>query len=895
MQRDSIEWREKGVENFLTAILNRFVVKGRDQRSSIFVSSSASQASNCRSETPVVFFRRIDMKHLIARWPGKSPKHEGGVQHPAIYHMLDVAAVAERLMQPFDFTTPHRHALTWLTALHDLGKVGAEFRAMILTGAIQGSGRHWEVTEALLRHHDTARLAPALGLNDRSRWALYAATAGHHGRPPRADLGHVTRMRDRAGAEAIADAGDVIAAFHAFWPQASLADLDRGRITALTWWLPGLVAAADWIGSNTDWFPACAPDIDLADYLDQARGIAEWAVAAAGLATPDRAKAPLFDFTLRPMQSACAQVELRDGPMLALIEDETGAGKTEAALILAQRMMLAGKGQGMFIALPTMATADAMFARARDVVGRMYASGPSLTLAHGRSALSEAYRDVQLGQIGSEPCPPTDPGCAPWLTDSRRRALLADVGVGTIDQALLAVLPTKHACLRLFGLSSKILIVDEVHELGDPYMAVLLCELLKAHAAMGGSAILLTATLPMGLRNRLVAAFEQGAGRSGVVLADPAYPALTVAGGAARTDFARPIGPRGAVAVTRVPSVEAAVDILTGHAANNAACVWVRNAVDEAIAAVEALRARGIPADLLHARYALTDRKRHEAAALARFGKQGTDRAGRVLVATQVVESSLDLDFDVMVSDLAPIAALIQRAGRLWRHMAERPAALRAVPAPVLHIVSPDPAIVTGAQWLQPVLGQGAHVYPLPLQWRTAEVLFHTGKIAAPGDLRRLIEAAHGDELPVPPVLELAEIKADGAANAARNHGERSVVTFADGFRKAAGGWEDTDCLTRLGQPVRVLALARWDGGHLVPWTADGPLTDRWQLSEVQASAARLGRVALPDQTSAAIVAAVANWPDWKRTGVTVCPVGDDGTICEGLQYDAECGLRFTS
>src|SRR5690606_33794531 len=175
-----------------------------------------------------------------------------------------------------------------------------------------------------------------------------------------------------------------------------------------------------------------------------------------------------------------ADIALPDGPVLAVIEDETGAGKTEAALILAHRMMQAGKGRGIYFALPTMATSDAMFARAGDVVGRML-TAPTLTLAHGRAALSDGFRDlVASGQRGEDA-----PSCTGWLAESRRRALLADVGVGTVDQALLSVLPVRHQTLRHFGLSSKILIVDEVHEMGEPYIGRELERLLQMHRAAG--------------------------------------------------------------------------------------------------------------------------------------------------------------------------------------------------------------------------------------------------------------------------------------------------------------------------------------------------------------------------------------------------------------------------
>ncbi|MDO5614392.1 MAG: CRISPR-associated helicase Cas3' [Paracoccus sp. (in: a-proteobacteria)] len=823
---------------------------------------------------------------IIRNWPGKSALD--GIAHPAAYHMLDVAAVAEGLIGA-RYPAPVRDAVILLTALHDLGKISDSFRAMLTTGATQPQGRHWEVTEALLRHHD-ATLAPAIvpdrrpgpyGPRERAdRLALYAGVAGHHGQPPRRDEMMLARSLNAAGPQAVADAGDLIAAFMALWPGASLASLDKHGLKALEWWLPGFIAAADWVGSNPDWFPPTAPGPDLPAYLVQARSRAGAAIRAAGLDAPAPAPGTLFDFTLRPMQAACRDIALPDGPALAVIEDETGAGKTEAALLLAQRMMLAGKGQGLFFALPTTATADAMFARARHIVRRMFDGPPSLTLAHGRAALSGEYRDLRAAPAGA-----TDaPVCTEWLAEGRRRALLAAVGVGTIDQALLSVLPTRFATLRHYGLSSKILIVDEVHEMGAPYMATELAQLLRAHRMAGGSAILLTATLPLDQRAALLAAW--GAEDDG----DRAYPALTMAGGAARRDFPQTGSARGPVAVSRLSDPAQAVALLADHAAQGAACLWVRNAVDDAIAGVDALRAAGVSADLLHARFTLADRLRHEQAALSRFGKHGQQRAGRVLVATQVVESSLDLDFDVMVSDLAPVASLIQRAGRLWRHMDLRPAATRPVLAPVLHVVSPDPARVEDEQWLHHVLDRGAWVYPLDLQWRSAQVLFATGRIEAPAGLRTLIEAAHGqDAAPVPEPLAEAELLRIGQGYAEANQARRNLIDLAKGYRGNAAA-DDTDYPTRLGRPTRTLLLARRHGGALHPW-ADGP--DGWSLSEAQVAEHRLHGLNLPDQSTPEIAALTQDWPDWRRTAVTLCPVTDDGTICPGLGYDAEKGVVF--
>lgn len=817
----------------------------------------------------------------ILRWPGKSAD-ETGVEHAAVLHMLDVAAVAEVLAP--DLPYPMRQAFILFAALHDLGKIGIAFRDMLRQSRPQDAGAHWEVTEAFLRLHDD-RLA-GLGAEPFARRELYAACAGHHGRPPNQDLANGRRnqpggawkaMLDAAGPQAVEDAGRVIDAFLGLWPEADLGELTQAQAQHLSWQLNGLITSADWIGSNPAWFSPCVGAPDLAAYLTQARIRARHAVAEAGLTPSPCADGPLFTFPLRPMQSACAETTMREGPMLALIEDEPGSGKTEAALILAQRMLISGKATGLYFALPTMATADAMFARVVDALPNLFASAPTLTLAHGRAALSDRFRDLQQARALN----PDEPGPTDWLADSRRRALLAQVGVGTIDQALLAVVRAKHAALRQFGLSRKVLIVDEAHEMGDPYMGVLLERLLHLHAAQGGSAILMSATLDLTLRARLVAAFEAGTGRATPPPEGRAYPALTVPGVASPWVSPKP-SQRGPVAVNRLETAEQSLFLLTQAAQGGAGCVLVRNAVDEAIAAVDALRAQGLEVDLLHARYTLHDRKRHEANILKIYGKNRISHPGRVLVATQVVESSLDLDFDVMVSDLAPMASLIQRAGRLWRHMDRRPAETRPVSGPTLHVLSPDPGRIETEFWAAEVLGQGAHVYDTPTLWRTARALFDTGEIRAPDGLRDLVEAAHADA-PLPEVLERAGIKAEGAAMAGAAHAAQNVIGWADGYRIGASGAGDADYPTRLGRPVLPLVLMR-DGA---PWSGGDWSIEAAQMSEVSASLSRLSRLPLPGS------APPAGLPDWMTATRTFVAVGEDGRICEGLRYEAELGLIF--
>lgn len=814
----------------------------------------------------------------IKRWPGKSAD-EDRPEHPAIYHMLDVAAVAEVLIAPLTIEAAQKRAIVLLVALHDIGKLSTSFRDMLREGIPQ-TYRHWELSEVQLRTNRDFLMTCLKPDRPNRLPPLFAATAGHHGRPSKltdTDLARAARQMD---ATARRDAAQTISGFAKLWPDASLAGLNGKAIKALSWWVSGLVTTADWIGSNTAWFAPVPAQLPVEAYLDQTRNKAVKAVAEAGLSVPELSGASPCDWPeLRPMQAACRDIPLSDGPMLALIEDETGAGKTEAALMLAQRMLSAGKGQGLFFALPTMATADAMFARVSRSIGKIFSTPPTLTLAHGRAGLSESFRDIVLGDANA----PEDVGCTDWLSDNRRRALLACVGVGTIDQALLSVLPVKFQTLRHYGLSSKILIVDEVHELGEAYIARTLVQLLSMHRAAGGSAILLTATLPLDLREMLLKTYDC------VEDGDPSYPALTIANGSQRRDFLQSIGPKGAVRVQRLPDVDAAIDLIAEMANQGAACVWIRNAVDDAIAAVETLRARGLEADLLHARFALGDRKRIEHAARARYGRDGHNRAGGVLVGTQVLESSLDLDFDVMVSDLAPMAGLVQRAGRLWRHMDVRPIADRPVPEPVLYVVAPDPAVVADERWLLGAMDKGAWVYSVDVMWRTALHLFAVGKIVAPSGIRQLIEASYTDDPPLPDVLERAELERLGMAASHGALASQNVVDLNKDYGQGGQAHDDAKYPTRLGPEQMTLVLAKDMGGVLVPFV-DGP--GGWALSEVPVARCRIDKLDMPDQDNQLIKNVKCDWPDWKQAACILCPVMA-GRIADGLQYDVTYGLML--
>ena len=839
---------------------------------------------------------------LARDWPGKS--NPAG-EHPAIWHMLDVAACAERLIDDHRvfaaLPTAWRRALVVLAALHDVGKISETFRAVIREGR-PGAYRHWKLSDVLLTGPLDSFLGSAFGSDPYARGELYAAASGHHGGPERSNDRRERARRNKAiGAEAEKAAKQWALLLLELLPGGSLEGLDQPVARRLSWALSGLTVAADWLASNVEWFPPAAPGVTPTDYLKCARLRAVHAVAQAGLdsvmtATGKDARTLTGLVTLRPMQVAAETAVLPDGPVLALVEDMTGTGKTEAALILAYRMMASGRARGLFFALPTMATANAMFGRMTTAAARLFTAPPSLTLAHGRAALHEGFRAL----VGADEDATPEANCTRWLADDRRRSLLADVGIGTIDQALMGILPTRFATLRLFGLTDRVLIVDEAHAY-DPYMQRQLETLLRMQAMNGGSAIVMTATLPLDMRRAYADAFGDGIGQQPATLGCQAYPALAIVG---TETSQRPVNPAPAacrtVHVARIDNANAAVDRLLPDVAAGAACVWVRNAVDDAIAAVEMLRARGCPAGLLHARFALGDRLRHEAAAMGRFGRDGVDRAGQVLVATQVVEASLDLDFDVMVSDLAPIGALIQRAGRLWRHLDRRPIADRPVCGPLLTVLSPDPDRVTDARWLNEVLGRGARVYRHDHQWLTARAIFDAGVINEPDGVRALIKTVHGRDAPdVPEPLVRASQEAEGAAWAEVALAQHNVVNPQEGYLRGTGDavWSDEKFPTRLGVEEATLVLARRQGSQLQPWCdADVPAR-AWGLSEVRCAKWRLDRLpnGLPDQAAQDVCEAKADWAKGKRDHLVLCPVSEDGAICEGLRYDPEWGLIFSS
>ncbi|WP_446809799.1 CRISPR-associated helicase Cas3' [Methylomonas sp. 2BW1-5-20] len=811
---------------------------------------------------------------------------DGPAYHLLPYHCLDVAAVGWFWLAPDKPVCKQLAAqlhvepewlqcwFTFCLALHDLGKFARAFQGLRtdLSNELvkpnprmtysSKEQRHDTLGFALWRGMLQEKLALELPANE-AAWIAkidpwLEIVTGHHGMPPKLDSVRLCNFFEADDEQAaflfLLDMQDCLLNGFNFQP---LADKNLSkRLKPLSWQLAGIAVLADWLGSNQEYFEYCDQSMRLTEYW-QTIALPKAEQALAGLpklpvAGRFESVQSLFPFIQHPtpLQRYAAKEPLTVQPQLFILEDVTGAGKTEAALILAQRLIAKGLADGLYIGLPTMATANAMYQRLGKVYRSFYETGaqPSLVLAHGARELSQAFRDsvvlaeqthadadYQSGRFEKDQELSATAYCNAWLADSRKKALLADVGVGTLDQALLAVLPARHQSLRLLGLGRKVLLVDEVHAY-DSYMQKLLSALLEAHASQGGSAILLSATLPQTMRENLTAAFHRGLGLEAPGLTDPAdYPLAThIPAVTLETPIDTRPEVKRTVRVRRLDSEDEVIAKIRQSAEQGQCVCWVRNTVKSARQAYQKLLNEGVPAErlsLFHSRFAMIDRQAVENRTLQTFGEpSGHDgRKGRILIATQVVEQSLDLDFDMLISDLAPIDLLIQRAGRLRRHIRDEhgnrlrdSGAVDGRGEPVFYLYAPTPSEDAGADWLKPDHAGTQAVYPHVGQLWLSASLLEKGRFTMPDDARDLIEGVYSDEAQarIPLALQEASFDAEGKTMVQRSMADLNVLKLDKGYTWKSGDWdEETRIPTRLTEEENIsVALAVLVDGDLKPY-----------------------------------------------------------------------------
>ena len=785
--------------------------------------------------------------------------------HPLIDHLTDVAACFEGLCgcrsvrralertasRPLDERDIARLAV--LVFLHDLGKANSGFQAK--RWAPGTAPREWPASaghgkEAIvLFTEELAHLLPGDLIDAMDAWgdavfSLLAASFGHHGRPidpnqpswNRAVWRPVTdpaRTLVYDPAAVLRNIGEQAQALYpdAFGPDGTpLPDAPAfGHLFA------GLVQLADWLGSDTDFFPYAEPGERRGE---TAPAYAADAVTALGLdAAPwqqhlaDAAPSfkQVFDYPPYPAQSATGAGDLG---ALVVLESETGSGKTEAALWRFVQLFRRGEVDGLYFALPTRVAATQLYERVRAAIERLWPdAAPLVVRALPGYAAADGHQPQALPDFRVLWSDKAEDQKAHrrWAAETPKRFLAAPLAVGTIDQALFGALQVRHAHLRHALLARSLLVVDEVHA-SDAYMTALLEHLLCAHLRCGGQALLLSATLGASARDRYLTLARGEAPH----LTEPTpfdtacqapYPCLSDRGGIRPLTSKAQTKPLDWSTQDAMDDPERIATMALEAAATGAKVLIVRNTVPAAVALLRALEARcpnrswlfdlnGVVC-LHHSRFSRQDRPLLDARVEARIGKDRPP-GPLILVGTQTLEQSLDLDADLLITDLCPMDVLLQRIGRLHRHQRpaeQRPPSYREARAIVLTPTGHD---------LTPLLDapghglgrfkQGGGVYPdLRILEATRRLIDAEPRVEIPRHNRRLVETAtHVDRLETiaaelgEPWRRLGEAIV-GDTGAERIVAKLHALEIDKAFEEQQGFPTDLDIATRLGVRDRLL------------------------------------------------------------------------------------------
>ena len=737
-------------------------------------------------------------------------------------HCLNVGCVAQALVASSSVIVREMlpSGTISLAALHDVGKISCGFQVkcpawLVREGLAEVALRErWGAPQQAESDHAKLSQFFLQGVLKPTGTHLWAVAAGvHHGRifgrtirPSPSVILQREQWENRARRETLAE---LIAIF------GPLPTQPPGRNEADLWCVAGLISVADWIGSNEAFFPS-----NHGLTLDESRRAADGALQQIGWGGGKFRQASfggLFGgFEPKPVQEILQ--ENCTGPGLYIVEGPMGCGKTEAALWAAHRLIAAGANAGFYFALPTQVTSNRIHERVALFLTAALEDAARLRLAHGASWL----KDCQTVEL--RPATERDAEAQEHVREGRswfasaKHALLARFGVGTIDQALQGVVAVKHFFVRRFGLAGKVVILDEVHSY-DVYTGTLIACLIRELLALRCTVIVLSATLTQARRRELVAA----AGVDAEAVRSTAYPLITVAAPSAaiREIPAAAERPRTLRLRTATFSETDILEECVARAEAGQHVLYLRNTVVEAQATCCALkshlRADRVVTGLLHSRFPYFRRQELETFWLDRLGTKRTqDGKGSILIATQVVEQSVDIDLDFIVSDLAPTDMLLQRMGRLWRHArAERRAA-----EPVFWINAPNLDPAATAHDLQAAFGKSGMVYAPYVLLRTAEVFAGRESIILPDEIRGVLEDTYVER------PDADETPASHELRAALEKTRETQAALAQSATKVLGQQALPDLegtLTRLrGAPTRDVVLLR---------SCEPISRDRWRLT----------------------------------------------------------------
>ncbi|AEE44655.1 CRISPR-associated helicase/endonuclease Cas3 [Cellulomonas fimi] len=780
-----------------------------------------------------------------------------------------------------------RRLVRFLAGAHDVGKTTPAFACQVaaLSDRMTHAGLRLSpatVTDrSMLRHEIAGAAALDRWLTTRTaaprqaRRQLTAVLAGHHGAyPPLTSVqGAAARPHLFGGGQwetvrgVLLDRAAARAGLVADWPGWAALRVPGPAGVLLT----GLVVMADWIASSDHLFPLddvdTVPEIEPVSTSESGRAQRAWArlqlsprwrppAPEAALAAVFSDRFPGVGGAPHPVQASVVDAaRTMPAPGLMVVEAPMGSGKTEAALMAAEVLAHRTGAAGVFVALPTQATSDAMFARVRGWLEHLPADDHaqhSLALVHGKAALNDDVAHLPVLRVrgvhdGDRTRPTVVPAADLWMR-GRKRAALASFVVGTIDQVLFGALMARHVMLRHLALAGKVVVVDEVHA-ADTFMATFLDRTLEWLGAEGTPVVLLSATLPSVRRAELYRAYESGRRRrlsrdpdavdTSVLAGDIGYPVVVTTGddGPAVTTLDDAATSTHVQVVRLDDDLDAVGDLLDDALRDGGCAGVVRNTVARAQEAARHLEARFGPevVTVAHARFLAADRRENDLRLLAELGRDGARPDRRIVVGTQVLEQSLDIDLDVLVTDLAPVDLVLQRIGRLHRHRrAHRP-----------DPVATPRCYVTGVDWAavvpQPVRGS-VHVYGRYALLASAAVLglhLDGAPLLLPLDIARLVQAAYAPDAVPPAGWE--DSWAQAATQELRRHDERRrrASTFlvhepTDGalYGLSSGGVGDLDedspqgqaCVRESGDSIEVVVVQRGgDGSDRVPdWVPGG-------------------------------------------------------------------------
>lgn len=701
--------------------------------------------------------------------------------HPAVFHMLDVGNVAWVLLSggtsprwqnslAKEFSSDENNLQNWLPyfiALHDIGKISEPFQAQNRQQLTRLKNEGIELSPMDIPHSYISQiyledtLPQEFKISSTKTQIVSEALGGHHGRfaHPDNDIKSGRRKLSSESEQWKSLRQIVNSILKDEFLKIDLNLLpDPQNISTAVMALTGFTIFCDWLGSDERYFEI-SPNIDLLSYKEKSRQRAEQIVQVSGIDVKTSSTAPtktekLFAdlLPLRALQLAIDDIpeDLLQYPSLTIIEAPTGEGKTEAALALAHRIAQINNTEELYYALPSMATSNQMYGRLKDHLEKRLELTAKVKLVHGQAYLIEeslqtdtsiaSIQPLENGEVNS-----TDAKESISWFNSKKRALIAPFGVGTIDQAELATLNVKHMALRMMGLVGKVVIIDEVHAY-DTYMTTIIERLLNWLSCMNTSVILLSATLPQKRCIRLAQAY--GIENTVREVQLRTYPNLLVLNKKIFYQISPAVWQPNRTIELKALHLgddnpqEKAQWLLDVVSSGGCVC-WITNTVKRAQRISQVLNnitPPDVDLELLHSQIPLDERQQREDRLKNKYGRDGKrpDSGKGIVVGTQVLEQSLDLDFDVMVSDLAPVDLLLQRAGRLHRHTRSRPSNHK-IPKLWLNFETDENGELQ--------LGTDRTVYAEFIMRQTHKTLTEYSQIQLPKDYRNLIEAVYGDDI----------------------------------------------------------------------------------------------------------------------------------------------------